>query len=185
MEVKNQMYNIKTTRMNSLKFFGILLLVAFSMNMQAQEGLKLAHIDSQELLSMMPEADSARAALEREQKSIQTQLEEMQVEFNNKYNDYVTRADSMSDFIRQSKEEELQSLQERIRMFEANAQQNLQQQRSKMFQPIIDKAQRAIDKVAAENGYDYVFDISAGSVIFQSDRTVDLMPLVKEELGLE
>ena len=166
-------------------FISLFILASGTSEVLAQQNYKLGHINTQELLSMMPETDSARKALEKESQSIQRQLEEMQVELNRKYNDYMQKADSLSDFIRQSKEEELQSLQQRIQSFEGNAQQSLQQKRSQLFEPIIQKANNAIERVAKENGYSYIFDTSAGAVVFQAENTENIMPLVKEELGLE
>ena len=171
-----------------MKYLGrilVIILITLPLTSSAQKSLKLGHIDSQLLLSQMPESDSARIDLEKETKSIQDQLELMQVEFNNKYNDYVTKMDSFSNFIRQSKEEELQDLQQRIQIFEANAQQNLQQQQATLFQPIIDKAQKAIEEVAKENNFTYIFDLSTGTVLFFSEETEDILPLVKQKLGIQ
>ncbi len=161
------------------------LIVGISISLSAQKSNKLGHIDSQELLSLMPAADSARKVMERETKSIQDQMELMQVEFNNKYNDYVTKMDSMSKFIRQSKEQELQDLQQRIQVFESNAQQSLQLQQAELFQPIIDKAQKAIEAVGKENGFTYIFDTSVGAVIYKSDESEDIMELVKAKLKIK
>ncbi|MFC2137314.1 OmpH family outer membrane protein [Bacteroidota bacterium] len=167
-----------------LKIFVVTVIVGTSMSLTAQKSIKIGHIDSQELLSLMPESDSARIVMENETKSIQDQLELMQVEFNNKYNDYVTKMDSLSKFIRQSKEQELQDLQQRIQIFEGNAQQSLQQTQAELFQPIIDKAQKAIEEVGNENGFTYIFDSSIGSIVYKSDDAEDIMELVKAKLGI-
>jgi len=167
-----------------IKIFVLTVIVTISMSLSAQKSIKLGHIDSQELLSQMPESDSAKTELEKETKSIQDQLELMQVEFNNKYNDYVTKMDSLSKFIRQSKEEELQIMQQRIQVFEQNAQQNLQQTQAELFQPIIDKAQKAIEEVGREQGFTYIFDSSIGSIVYKSDDAEDIMELVKAKLGI-
>jgi len=167
-----------------IKIFVLTVIVTISMSLSAQKSIKLGHIDSQELLSQMPESDSAKTELEKETKSIQDQLELMQVEFNNKYNDYVTKMDSLSKFIRQSKEEELQIMQQRIQVFEQNAQQNLQQTQADLFQPIIDKAQKAIEEVGREQGFTYIFDSSIGSIVYKSDDAEDIMELVKAKLGI-
>lgn len=166
------------------KIIGITLFLVIPIILSAQRTLKFGHIDSQLLLSQMPESDSARKVLEKETKTIQDQLELMQVEFNKKYNDYITKMDSFSNFIRQSKEEELQDLQQRIQIFEANAQQNIQEQQAQLFQPIIDKAQKAIEDVGKENNFTYIFDLSSGAILFHAEGTEDIMPLVKKKLGI-
>lgn len=170
---------------NILKIIAVIGIVLLPNYLMAENTVKLGHIDSQLLLSQMPESDSAKKVLESETKSIQDMLEVMQVEFNNKYNDYVTKIDSLSDFIRQSKEQELQDIQERIRSAEQNAQQQLQKMQGDLFQPIIDKAQKAIEEVGKENGFSYIFDTSTGSVVYKSDNAEDILPLVKKKLGIE
>lgn len=147
--------------------------------------LKLGHINSQELLQAMPESDSAQAKLQKAAQQLESTMEEMQVEFNKKYDNYINNSEEYSDLVRQTKESELAELQNRIQQFQSTADQDLQQQRQKLFQPIQEKARRAIDRVAQEHGYTYVFDSGIGTIIFAAEDTDDLMPLVKEELGIE
>jgi Skp family chaperone for outer membrane proteins len=52
--------------------------------------------------------------------------------------------------------------------------------------PIIEKAQEAVNKVAADNGFAYVLDASASkAVVVYLDGGEDIMPLVKAELGIQ
>lgn len=53
-----------------------------------------------------------------------------------------------------------------------------------LFAPVFKKANEAIDKLGKENGFTYIFDLSAGTVIFHSDATVDVLPLAKKALGI-
>ena len=86
----------------------IALLITGS-NVKAQ--LKIGHINSQELLAAMPESDSATKKLQKLQKSHETALEEMQVEFNKKYQElleYLKDEENVNELIRTTKEEELE-----------------------------------------------------------------------------
>ena len=82
------------------------LLIAPASYAFAQDG-KFAHINSQELLSQMPESDSAQATIENLQQTYELQFEEMQVELNKKYENYLQNRDSYTDLIRQTKEAEI------------------------------------------------------------------------------
>lgn len=146
---------------------------------------KFGHINSQELLSQMPESDSAQAKVENLQKTYETQFEEMQVELNNKYENYLQNRDTYTDLIRQTKEAEITEMQQRIQQFENVAAQELQTQRNELLRPIIEKANKAIKEVAEDNGFIYVFDISQGNPIYFSEESVDILPLVKVKLGLQ
>lgn len=158
-----------------------LILSAASISAQ---NLKFGHINSQELLMAMPERDSAEVKLKKYAKDLQDQIETLQVELNKKYQDYLQKKATLTDAIREMKEKELQDLQQRSQEFEQTAQQDYQKQQAEIMKPIIEKANAAISKVAKANGFIYVFDISTGTVAFFSDQSVDVLPLVKKELGI-
>ena len=165
-----------------MKIIAALLLIITASGVSAQ---KFAHINSQELLAAMPESDSAQAMIEKLAANYESQLEEMQVELNKKYDDYLNNRDKYTDLIRQTKESEISDLQSRIQQFETIATQELQTKRTELLRPILDKANGAIKNVAETNNFIYVFDISQGNPIYYSDQSVDILPLVKEKLGLK
>ncbi len=163
----------------------IIALFLFSGTTVNAQNYKFGHVNSQELLSIMPERDSAEAKIQQYAKELESQLEIMNVEYNNKLNDYVEKRDILTLLVKQTKEQELSEMQKRIQDFTANAEQDLQQQNAQLIQPIILKAEKAIKDVAKENGFTYIFDLSRGSVIYFSEQSVDILPMVRKKLGLE
>jgi outer membrane protein len=153
----------------------------------AQNTLKLGHIDSRLVFAAMPESDSASKQLQREADAMQKTLEDLQAELQKKYQDYQKLANdpNTSQLILKTKEDELQSLQQRIETFQQNAEQSLSEKRAQLFKPIQDKAVKAVSDVAAENGFTYVFDIAGGSVVYSSPDSQDILPLVKAKLGIK
>lgn len=168
------------------KLFNTSLLVIFLLATAttfAQETAKFGHIDTNELLQMIPGRDTAQVQLERYARELETTFVAMQNEFQTKYQDYLEKQATFSDLIRQSRERELSSLQERIQEFQESAQQDLADQENRLLSPIIEEARTAISDVAKEEGFTYVFDSSMGSLLFWENGE-DLMPLVKKKLGL-
>ena len=150
----------------------------------AQKGnVKLGHISSTALMEIMPGRDSATATLQAELQTAENQMKTMQEELEKKYNEYQEKQAQYSDLIKQTKQKELQDMGARIQQFQADAQANLQKREQEVMQPIIDRAKKAIEDVARENGYTYVFDSSVGALLYQQDSD-DIMPLVKKKLGL-
>jgi outer membrane protein len=149
----------------------------------AQTKNKFAHIDSQELLEVMPEKAAADKQLEDFAKQLESQLTAMSKEWETKVQDYRANEAVMSDIIAQTKAEEIQNLEQRIQAFQQNAQQSLAKKEAEVYQPILDKARAAIEKVAADNAFTYVFDRSAGSLLYQPESD-DILNLVKAELGI-
>ncbi len=150
----------------------------------AQKTIKLGHINSSELMQIMPGKDSAQAAFQAEVSLLESELTAMQEELQKKYNDYQERKAQMTELIRGTKEQELTDLNQRIQTYQQNAQQKLQEKEKELLQPIIDRAKEAIAAVAKENGYTYIFDTSAGTLLYQQDSD-DIMALVKKKLGLK
>jgi outer membrane protein len=167
---------------NILKLFLIAVFLLGGTIMNAQE-LKFGHIDSRELLLSMPESDSAQLKIQQLSEEYQQQMEEMNVELNKKYDDYLQNRESFTELIRQTKEADIQEMQQRISNFEQMAQQDLQTQQQQLMQPILEKANNAVKEVAQENGFIYIFDIGSGNPVYWSDQSVDILPMVKTKLG--
>jgi len=167
-----------------LKVSACFVLLIFATSLQAQPKLRFGHINSQELLAAMPERNSAQLVLERYVKQLSDQLQSMQDEYQTKVQDYLKNQTTYSDLIKQTKEQELTTMNENIQAFQTNAQQDMQQKESQLIQPIIDKADKAIKEVGKENAFTYIFDLSRGTVIYFSEMSEDVTPLVKKKLGI-
>jgi outer membrane protein len=146
--------------------------------------LKFGHIDFQQLLQAMPERTVAQQSMEKLKGDLENQLGVMQKEYQTKGQEYVAQVKDMTDAVRQTKEDEIQSLQQRIQTFTQQAQENLQKEESKQFQPIIEKARKAIGEVAKEQGLIYVFEVN-GVLYYNTAQSIDLMPLTKTKLGIK
>ncbi len=163
----------------------ILLMIAFVLfaNQSFSQGkAKFGHIDSQKLLSEMPETATARKAVDDYTKQLEDQLKTMQTELQKKYDDYVAKQATYSDLIKKTKEDELNSLQQRIQSFQQTAQQDIQKKQEELLQPVIDKAKAAIKEVAKAKGYTYIFDTSTGGLAYWPENSDDILPLVKAKL---
>lgn len=172
------------------KLISILALIGlFTMggNLFGQATIKLGHIDSRLVFAAMPESDSAQKKLEKAAKQIQATLEDLQVDFNKKNEDFnkLSNDASASDLILKTKQEELQSLYQRIQNFQQQAEQDIANQRTELFKPIQDKAIKAVSDVAEENGFTYIFDTAGGALAYFSTDSQDILPLVKKKLGLK
>lgn len=166
------------------KYLIIAIVALISVNVFAQD-LKFGHINVQELVSQLPENIEAQKKLQKEAESLQSNLKVMTEDLDQKYNDYMASRDTLPDLIRATKEKEIQDYDQRIKNFNMLAQQNLQKKEQELLQPIIEKVQKAIDEVGAENGLIYIFDVSSKVVVYHSEQSVDCAPLVRTKLGVQ
>lgn len=145
---------------------------------------KFGFIDSRELLENMPEKVKADTAIQQYARTFQEQLQQMGKEYEKKLGEFQKGEKTMSDAIKEVKVKEIQDLQRRIEDVNQTAQQKVEAKRGELYKPILDKADKAIKDVAKEKAYDYVFDASAGALLYAKDSD-NILPLVKAKLGLK
>ncbi len=160
----------------------ILLAAGFGFCANAQ---KFAHINSQELVSLMSEMDSARVRLNTYQADLEETFQGMQDEYQTKYTDYQRKVETWAPTVRETKESELQELVNRIQQFQQSAPQDLQQMQQTLLAPVYEKADAAIQRVAKSMGFIYVFDTSNGTITYVDEtQSTNLLELLKAELGI-
>jgi outer membrane protein len=170
--------------MKTLILSSIILINVLAVSDLYAQKLKVGHINSSELLVNMPGRDDAQKELIEFATLLEEQLKMMVNEFEKKYEDYLANETKMTELIKQTKQSELTQLQARIQEFQESAQEDLQRKETQLIQPMLQKAQDAIKKVAKEKGYTYVIDTSSGSLLYFED-TDDILSIVKKELGIK
>lgn len=144
---------------------------------------KFAHVNYAELVQLCPEADSARATMTASSNEAQATYQAMIQEFNAKYEEYQGKASTWTTSIRQTKEQELTDIQQRIQQFSQNVDVELQQQQQQLMAPIYEKAINVVKELAKAGGYIYVFDQS--TLLYYDDaQSTDLTPAARKALNI-
>jgi outer membrane protein len=165
---------------NVLKLTLVLAMMLSCTTLFAQ---KLGRINSQEVMLAMPETAEMQTKLQAVAKDWEENLELINVEFNNKLQEFQKNLNSMSDAARQIKEKDLNDLRQRGTEMQQMAQQDLARQEQELMTPIIEKAQNAIQAVSKAGGFTAVFE--TGTLVYFDETTlIDITPLVKKELGI-
>ena len=171
-------------------FLKLTLAVALMLSASSVFAQKFGRVDLAAIVTNMPEFKEAQTNLEAYGKDLQDQLEQIQVEFNTKYAEYEKNVNTYAGAVRQLKEAELQQLQQRFTDFQQIAQQDMQKKEADVMNPIYDKANEAVKKVASEGGYLAIFSTtqdlpaSAGLAYFDAAALTDITAAVKAELGI-
>ena len=176
-----------------MKAFRTLILTAalvcagmMSATAQIGGGQKIVYVDSEYILSNIPEYSDAQSQLESlstkwqgEVKAIYDKVEEM-------YNKYKTEMLLLSEEQKQAreqaiinKEQEAKNLQ--MQYFGSEGQ--LYQKRTELIQPIQEKIYTAMQEIAQSKNYAFVLDLASGtSVLYANDRN-DISDDVLDQLG--
>lgn len=160
--------------------FLIALTLTIGIGAQAQQ--KLGYVNSQELLSLMPEAKAADKALDSFQKGLQDQYKALAEEGQKKFQEYQDNEKTWSAAVKETKEKELSDLQNRMMEFQSAAEEKIATKKQEVFQPLLEKAQKAIKAVGEEGGYDYIFD--GGALLYAKD-SENLLAKIKTKLGIK
>ncbi len=156
------------------------VMMASSFTANAQ---KIAHVNLDSLISIMPESKIAQQAVQAYAKQLEQQVTAMQTELQTKYAEFQEKSKDLAEVVRASKEKELNDLNTRIQEFQQQAQSDYQKKTAELSKPVYDKAKKAIDVVAKENGYKYALDTSSGLVLY-SEPADDIIALVVKKLGI-
>ena len=164
------------------KFILITAAAVITLSASAQN-LKFAHVNFNELVMLMPEADSARAQMEVSQKEAQETYRTMVEEYQAKAQKYQQNSSTWTAAIRESKEKELADISNRIQEFDQSIQQELQQQQNELMAPIQQKAIEVVNNLAMAGGYVYVFE--RGSLLYIDEtQSTDLTKAARKVLNI-
>jgi len=161
----------------------LLLSLTFLISISSFSQNKFGYIDSQELLLLMPERKTAEEEVQTFAKSLESQLQAMTAEYQQSVQEYQANEATYTDLVKQDKVTEITGLEQRIQSFQQNAQQALQSKEQELLEPILQKARKAIEDVASEGDYTYIFDKSVGSILYVKE-SENILDKVKKKLKL-
>ena len=162
----------------------IALLLALPFTVMAED-LKIGIFNSQEVITILPDYNTAMSELENINLKYQTEGKKLQEELEKKYQEYASTAETLDPAIRQYKETELARLQQSIQEFATNAETTLKKKQQELMMPIINKIQQAIKKVGDENNFTYIIDNAANVVPYVSPKAENVLPLIKKALNIQ
>ena len=144
---------------------------------------KIGHVSSQEIMAIMPETKKMAERLDSLQGVYETQLANMQEEFNKKLTEFQQQQSTMTAGVREFRQQELAEMEQRTQMFYQTVQKELQAKQVEYLQPVQTKLLEAINKVGAAQGCTYVMD--KASMLYIAPDALDLTAAVKAELGIK
>lgn len=146
---------------------------------------KFGHVNSQNIIQVMPEWSQAQTEIQNLQKQYEDDLKRLEDEFTKKNEEYTTQKASLPQNIQERREKELQDLYTRMQQYYQESQQNLQQASMEKQQAINEKILKAIKDIGTEGGYLYIFDVSSGIPFINETLSTDVTDLVKAKLGIK
>lgn len=151
----------------------------------AQAQVKVGYFSSEAVMKQLPDAQDAQKQLDQFVADWQTEVAKMQDEWKRKFDEYDKRKLIMTDQRRADAEKELRDLDQRIidyRNSKFGQNGELFQKQNELMKPVQDRVFKAVQDVAKEDGFDYVFDKSGDILLMYANEKYDLTQKVMSKL---
>jgi len=163
--------------------FILFLMVVCAVSLSAQ--MKIGHLSSEYILKQLPDAQDAQKQLDGLVVDWQNELDKMQKEWGQRFDEYDKRKLIMTEGRRAEAERELRTLDQKIvefrnKKFGQNGE--LFTKQNELMKPVQDRVFKAIQEVAVALEYDYVFDKSGEILLMHVNPAHDLTQRVLERL---
>lgn len=152
------------------------VMLAISINAQ-----KYGYLNTEELIVSLPEVKAANVTIESMKDSLTNEAKAMVADLQKKYQDLESRVNDIAPNQLNKERQKLQEEEQKLQAFDQNSQQMIYQKSESLLGPIQDKINKAILDVATEGGYTYIFDTSAGNVLYV-DESLNVSELVRAKL---
>ena len=163
-----------------------IILTIFIFSFLFSLGQKIGYVNTQSIFAQNEDARLAHADVEKEAKRLQVEYENKAMTLDSLMRDYQKLELMLTDQMKEERQQEMQALNIELENFQIKyfAQPNgeIYLMLEERMRPIQSLLQNAIEKVAAENSYDYVLDFSQGVILYKLD-SHDLTQLVIDKMN--
>jgi outer membrane protein len=171
--------------MKTLKSIILLVVMAvFGFTASAQ---RFAYVDTEYILDKMPDYKSAQKQLDNQAEEWKKEIDNKMKEIDRLYKQYQTEQVLLPNEMKKKKEEEILQKEDELNKYKESKfgkDGELFQKRKELIKPIQDKVFDAIQKLAKEEGLDFVFDKSGAVTMLYTDAKYDYSDEVLEMLGV-
>jgi outer membrane protein len=149
----------------------------------AQQGAKLAYVNTQAILKQTPGYAQAESTFTKEVETYRGEVQKLQASLDSAASDFEQQSVMLSPTQRTAKRKELQTKQETLEKRTQELQQRAATRERELLDPIQTKVNSVIEGVRAAGNYAMIFDVSApNSGIVTADKSLDLTQRVIQQL---
>jgi outer membrane protein len=173
---------LKNNKMKKFFTAGLFAIVLMATASQVTAQNKYGYISTQELISVMPEAAKADTTIRQLQEALVQNLRDKEATLQTNIEKFYKDSSGLSSAVKEVKRTELQKMYQDLAGEEQRIQQQVQERNQGLMGPIYRKAMDAIQAVAKENGYSYIFERESVLVAPPGD---NVLPLVAKKMNIK
>jgi outer membrane protein len=170
---------------NMKRIFVLSMFLVLLCSVHASAKVKIAYFNSEAIMKQLPDAQDAQKQLDQFVADWQQELNKMQDEWKKKFDEYDKRKLIMTEQRRSDTERELREMDQKIvdyRTLKFGQNGELFNKQNELMKPVQDRVFKAVQDVAHEDGYDYVFDKSGDILLMYANEKYDLTQKVFAKL---
>ena len=165
-----------------IKFkYGIIIAVFLSFLLSE---IKMGYLNADKILTELDEVRQVQIQLEKEQRKIESEYQNLEMELDSLLRSYEQQKMLMSEERRNKFEKTLTDKQAELQTFQmekVGPQGEIYRIHDQLMAPVYGKIDEAIQKVGKEEGYDYIFNVVSGGIVYALPQ-YDVTDLVIKEL---
>lgn len=158
-----------------------LLLMLMLMAPLATFAQKFGKVNTQTIMQNLPEIAKINGELQATAKQYENDLKGMQDELKRQSDAYDKAKSTMNPTAQKQKEEELNTLYQKIQQTYSDNQQALQKAQQDKMQPVVETVRKAIENVGKAGGFTYIFE--EGAAVYTGTNVEDVTAKVQAEIN--
>jgi len=146
--------------------------------------IKIGYLNADKILTELDEVRQVQIQLEKEQRKIESDYMNLEMELDSLFRSYEQQKMLMSEERRSKLEKTLTDKQAELQRFQVEKvgpQGEIYKIHDQLMAPVYAKIDAAIQKVGKQEGYDYIFNVVSGGIVYALPQ-YDLTDLVVKEL---
>ncbi len=140
------------------KLLSITVIFIFALTAASTAQVAVGYMDTQEVLSQLPERERVQKELESFIQEKQKELSQRATEYQDAVAGYQEKQGSMSQQQIETREQELTEMQISLDEYNQSVRQQIEQKRQSLLEPIFTRIDEAIAFVAEDEGLDFVLN---------------------------
>ncbi|NJN26697.1 MAG: OmpH family outer membrane protein [Cyclobacteriaceae bacterium] len=163
-----------------------LLLPLFLFFGQFTHAQKFGYIDTDYILSQMPEYKEAQGEIDQLSKTWQSEIKQMYKEIESMYNDLQAEEVLLTPEMKTERLAEIKTKEEEVKEYNSKVfgyEGLFFLKKKELMKPVMEKVFEAAEKVSKNNRLDFMFDKAADLVMIYTNPVHDYTDYVLEELG--
>jgi len=152
-----------------------LMALAFLLTAGAAEAqaLRIAYLNSQEVMSSAPGAAEAQAQFDREMQGFQGEIQQLENELRGMEEQYQQQQLTLSPEARANRERQIQAKFQEYQQRGNQLQERAARRRAELVQPVMDRITDVIEALREDRNYALILDVTAGSIV-SADPSLDI-----------